>query len=382
MRRDILILASLFAALALFIALGPGRAASVPGIGASSHASGPRGALALYRWIDALGYDVRRLQYRERFVPDPEAAMLIVLGPSEHYTLDEATAVADWVERGGILIVADDRPGQLGGAAPLFRIFDLALFTPPPDQSLEPAPVLQPAFSAPPARAVVAGTTTALRTTRADAAPLAGANDAPLVLGLPYGAGYVFASAALYPFTNAGLDDGDNAAMVLNMLRRVPPGRRVVFDEYHHGFVSQPSLRALLLGTPWGWAILYTALTLAAYLALTGRRFGRATPLREEIARRSSAEYLESMAGLLHRAGKREALQAHYRATFKRRLARASGLSPHLDDAAFLAALATIAPERAARASALLTAMAAPVASDAVLLRLVAEADQIADGNL
>ncbi len=381
MRRDLLILAGLFAALALFIALGPGRAASVPGSGASSHASGPRGALALYRWIEALGYDVRRLQYAERFAPDPEAAVLIVLGPSERYTGDEAAAVAEWVERGGVLILADDRPGQLGGAAPLFRAFDIELFVPPENPLPEPAPVLQPAFSAPPARAVVASAPTVLRTTRADAVPLAGANAAPLVLGLPYGNGYVFASAALHPFTNGGLDEGDNAAMVLNMLRRAPQGGRIVFDEYHHGFISQPSLRALLLGTPWGWAILYTALMLAAYLAFTGRRFGRPVPLQAETARRSSAEYLESMAGLLRRAGRREALQAHYRATFKRRLARASGLSPHLDDAAFLEALAAIAPERAERARALLTAMAAPAASDAALLRLVAEADQIVDGG-
>ncbi len=380
MRRDVLILGGLFVALALFIALGPGRAASVSGFGASSHVSGPRGALALYRWIEALGYDVQRLQYRERFAPDPQAAMLIVLAPAERYTLDEAAAVAEWVEAGGVLVLADDRPGQLAGAAPLFRAFDLELVALPPEQMPEPAPVLQPAFSAPPARAVVAGAAAALRTTRADAVPLVGSTAAPLVLGLPYGSGYVFASAALYPFTNNGLDAGDNAAMVLNMFRRAPPGARVVFDEYHHGFISQPSLRTLLLGTPWGWAILYTALVLAAYLALTGRRFGRPTPLREEAARRSSAEYLESMAGLLRRAGRRDALQAHYRAMFKRRLARASGLSPHLDDAAFLAALAAIAPERAERAGALLTALAAPVASEVALLRLVAEADRLVDG--
>ncbi|MGQ9926072.1 MAG: DUF4350 domain-containing protein [Chloroflexaceae bacterium] len=376
-----LILAGLFGALALFIALGPGRAASVPGSGASSHASGPRGALALYRWIDALGYDVRRLQYSERFAPDPEAAVLIVLAPSERYTRDEATAVAEWVEQGGMLILADDRPGQLGGAASLFRAFEMELFVPLDNPLPEPAPVLQPVFSAPPARAVVAGAPAALRTTRADAVPLAGASIAPLVLGLPYGTGYVFASAALHPFTNGGLDEGDNAAMVLNMLRRAPPGVRVVFDEYHHGFISQPSLRALLLGTPWGWAILYTALMLATYLAFTGRRFGRPVPLQAETARRSSAEYLESMAGLLRRAGRREALQEHYRASFKRRLAQASGLNPHLDDAAFLEALAAIAPERAERAGILLTALAAPVASDAALLGLVAEADQMVDGR-
>ena len=57
MRRDELILIGLFALLAAFIALGPARSASDPAAGShSSHSSGPDGALALYRWLAALGY--------------------------------------------------------------------------------------------------------------------------------------------------------------------------------------------------------------------------------------------------------------------------------------------------------------------------------------
>ncbi|NWF78425.1 MAG: DUF4350 domain-containing protein [Chloroflexi bacterium] len=377
MRRDLLILSGLFVALALVIALGPGRASNVPGWSTSSHASGPAGALALYRWLAALDYDVGRLQYTERFAPDPQAALVIVLGPSERYSRDEAAAVAAWVAEGGTLLLADDRPGQAVASAPLFAAFELELVAPAAEQSTTLAPVLQPGFSSPPARTIVTGSRAWLRSQRDDVASLAGADDAPVLLGLRHGEGYVFASAALFPFTNRGLAQDDNAALVLNLLRRVPAGARVVFDEYHHGFVRAPSLGSLLLGTAWGWAILYTALVLAAYLAFTGRRFGRPIPLQAETARRSSAEYLESMAGLLRRAGRREALQAHYRASFKRRLARASGLSPQLDDEALLAALAEVAPGEAPRARALLNELAGPVADEARLLRLVAEADSL-----
>lgn len=376
MRRDLLILIGLFAALALVIALGPGRASSVPGWSTSSHASGPPGALALYRWLEALDYDVGRLQYTERFAPDPQAALLIVLGPSERYSREEAAAVAAWVADGGTLLLADEQPGRAAASALLFAAFELEL-VPAAEQFTELAPVLQPVLARPPAHTIATGSRVRLRTPRDDVAPLVGADDAPMLLGLRHGEGYVFASAALFPFTNRGLAQDDNAALVLNLLRRVPAGARVVFDEYHHGFVRAPSLRSLLLGTAWGWAILYTALVLAAYLAFTGRRFGRAIPLQAEAARRSSAEYMESMAGLLRRAGRREALQAHYRTSFKRRLARASGLSPQLDDETLLAALAEVAPHEASRAQAVLSELAGPVADEARLLHLVAEADRL-----
>ncbi|HEX9374215.1 MAG TPA: DUF4350 domain-containing protein, partial [Roseiflexaceae bacterium] len=63
-RRDILIIVGLFAALILFIALGPARQqrASDP-IEATTHSSEPEGALALYNWTGAIGYDGRRLEY-------------------------------------------------------------------------------------------------------------------------------------------------------------------------------------------------------------------------------------------------------------------------------------------------------------------------------
>jgi hypothetical protein len=376
MRRDALILIGLFVALAAFIALGPGRSASDPSAGShSSHSSGPDGALALYRWLSGLGYEVERLQY-QAFAPDPAADLLIVLDPRERFTREEAAAVAAWVEGGGALLVAEGRAGAFGAAAPLLAAFELEL-APAEDGLVETAPVLQPALSAPLALRLRAETSTILRSERADVALLAGTAEAPVLAGLQVGEGYVYASSAAHLFSNSGLGAADNAALVLNILRRVPPGGRIVFDEVHHGFVSEPSLRALLFGTPWGWAILYGAATAAGYLALTGRRFGRPVPLRAEAQRRSSAEYLESMAGLLRRAGKVDYAQAHFHSSFKRRLARAHGLNPRLDDAAFVESLADADSGLARAAQPILARLAAPAGSEAELLSVVAAADEL-----
>lgn len=376
-QRDTLILLGLFVALVAFIALGPARSASVPGSGPSSYASGPGGALALYRWLLSMGYDVGRLQ-GAAFAPEPAAHLLIVLGPADRYDPGEAEAVARWVAEGGTLLLAEEHPGNFAGTAPLLEVFELAVAaTPEENAPITVAPVLQPALGTPPLQALEATTRAVIRSERDDVAPLAGAEDAPVVVGLQHGEGYVFASSTLQPFTNAGIGAGQNPALMLNILRRIPAGGRVVFDEYHHGFVGQATMRELLLRTPWGWATLYGATVLAVYLIMTGRRFGRAVPLRAETDRRSSAEYLESMAGLLRRAGRRDDILAQYRAALKRRLARAHGLSPQLDDEAFVAALAVAHPAGAPAVADLLARMARPASDDRAALRLVAEADAL-----
>ena len=77
-RRDILIITGLFAALILFIGLGPGRQpqASDPAQ-ATTHSSAPEGALALYSWTRDLGYDSRRLEYRAFALDESDAALII-----------------------------------------------------------------------------------------------------------------------------------------------------------------------------------------------------------------------------------------------------------------------------------------------------------------
>lgn len=364
--RDIVIVVALFAALAAFLALVPAESGDERG--ATSHSSAPGGALALYRWLGALGYRAERLEYR-RFALDDDVDLLIVLAPADSYTRAEAAAVRAWVEAGGTLILADDR--RFGGAASLLR--ELAVTVKAAPDFAQSAPLAQPIA---PGATIAVQTGVALADLPANAAPLVGAAAAPLLAGAQRGAGYVYVSSALRPLTNAGLGDPGSPALVLSLLRRIPAGGRVLFDEYHHGFVREPSLGSLLTGSPWGWALIYAGLVATAYVVLIGRRFGRPVALREETARRSSAEYLESMAGLLRRGRKGDYLLAHYRTALKRRLARPHSISPDLDDAAFVAALAAARPLDAAALTRLLAAMRQTRVGEAEMLRLIAAADR------
>jgi hypothetical protein len=163
------------------------------------------------------------------------------------------------------------------------------------------------------------------------------------------------------------------------MLRRVPAGGRIEFDEYHHGFFTPPSTGKVLFGNPWGWGAAYAVLVIGMYLVLGGRRFGRPIPLREEMARRSSAEYIESMADLFQRGGKRAYILKHYHSVLKRRLARKDGANPQLDDADFVRELARARPIDEQALTALLQRLRAENPGEAELVRAVADADDLAD---
>lgn len=372
--RDLLIIAGLFGALIVFTIVGPGRAPpQAPNI-PSTYSSAPDGALALYEWVRAMGYDARRLEYRP-FEVSEDDAVLVMLSPSESVSSAHARDILEWVERGGTLIFADEAPSMFSQSDALLDALQMRITVLTATQMIERAPALQPVFDQPPVREISVRTRRTLAPQRNDYAPLFGAPGQILIAGIRIGNGYVYISATTHPFTNSGLRDRQNAALALNMLRRAPPGSRVLFDEYHHGLTASPSLTDGLLATPWGWAGVYVATATALFLLLGGRRFGRAVPLREETARRSSAEYLDSMADLYQRGGKRRYMLQHFYAEFKRRLAKPYGINPQLEDREFVYQLARARPIDEAALLALLAQMRSTPASDAELLRVVAAAD-------
>jgi hypothetical protein len=378
-RKDILIIVGLFAALILFIAFGPARRpqpASVPE--ATSHSSAPEGTLALYTWVRGQGYDGRRLEYRE-FALDEADSALLILNPSEPINRSRARAVLDWVGAGGTLIMALDRNALFGPQNELLADlqFDTAVYS--GTGTLAQAGPAQPVLDQPPVTSAPVQATRVLVPRRADFVALLGAPDALVLAGIKIGSGYAYLSASAFPFSNEGLRDPQNAALVLNMLRRVPAGGRIQFDEYHHGFFTPPSTGRIVFGSPWGWAAAYAVLVIGLYLLLSGRRFGRPIPLQEELVRRSSTEYVESMADLFLRGGKRAYILKHYRAAFKRRLAQRDGINPQLDDAEFVRELARARELDEPALAALLARLRAASPSDAELVRTVADADALAD---
>jgi hypothetical protein len=378
-RRDIFIIAGLFLALILFVAFGPGRRPPDSGpSGTTTHSSEDDGALALYNWSRALGYDSRRLEYRA-FALDESDAALIILNPQERIDRTHSRAMLDWVEGGGTLIFAEEASALFSPANALLDELEIETTVYSTTTTIEHAAPAQPALGQPPFAQAPVQTARRLVLRTDDYVNLLGTPDAVVVAGLKRGEGYIYVSAAAYPFTNAGLRDPQNAALALNMLRRVPIGGRIQFDEYHHGFFTPPSTTRILFGSPWGWAAAYAVLALALYLILSGRRFGRPVPLREEVVRRSSAEYVESMADLFQRGGKRAYILGHYHTAFKRRLAKPLGVNPQLPDEEFVRELARHRELDEGALLAMLARLHAERADETALVQTVAAADALAD---
>jgi hypothetical protein len=373
-RRDILLIAGLFVALILFVVFGPARQPPQEANTPTSHSSAAGGALALHSWAEQMGYRAERLEFRD-FALDDGADLLFVLGPSTEITAAEARQTLSWVDGGGTLVLASEQSALFGGSNALLDELGVELAVYTTTVTIEQAGPLQPALGAPPVGPAQVRATRMLIPHRSDYAPLVGTPDALLMLGIRHGQGYIFLSSTVYPFTNEGLADQQNARIVLNMLRRVPSGGRIVFDEYHHGYIRPPPAGGSLVATPFGWAGVYVAAAVAMYLALSGRRFGRPVPLREEIQRRSSAEYVESMADLFLRGGKLAFVRDHYHRQLKRRLARSHGVNPQLDDEQFASELDRSAAIDAAELLVLLRRLR-QAADDGALLGALAEADR------
>nr|PZN20632.1 MAG: hypothetical protein DIU80_19995 [Chloroflexota bacterium] len=186
-RRDIFILVGLFVALILFVAFGPARQAPVESNRPTTHSSGEGGALALYEWLRALGYDARRLEYRPFELSDDDHA-LVMLSPSEPVSREDARAALAWVERGGTLILADDT-SSFGAPNALLDELDVGLEVYSTTMTIERAAPLQPALNQPPVGAAQVEAVRYLAPRRTDYAPLLGTADALLVIGIRPGGG-------------------------------------------------------------------------------------------------------------------------------------------------------------------------------------------------
>lgn len=414
-RRDLFILLVLFAALVAFTILGPGATRDETfSTRPTTYSSGPGGALALLRWAEALGYDAQRLEFTA-FELDAQSDALLILNPSVPINRTEAGRVLDWVDAGGTLILVDDRARLLRARNELLPLLEVDILPyeggPGEGNNIERAAVLQPALDGPPVQEARVRTSRVVVTERNDIVRLVGLRAAPVghtsapaeatggepgaataldaaapepatLIGVRQGLGYIYLSSASFPFTNAGLEEEENAALVLNLLRSVPEGGRILFDEYHHGYFTPPSLRSVVLENAWGWALLYGIGILGLYLVLTGRRFGAAVPLHEEVVRRSSTEYIESMADLFQRSGKRGFILRHYYTALKRRLARPHGINPGVDDATLAAELAHYRQDdfdqgALQRLLARMQQGSTRTIGEEELLRLVGEADQL-----
>ncbi len=308
----------------------------------ANFSSAPDGGRALRLWLEELDYVVTD-EAAGRFEIPRQANLALILEPSYPILPGEWAAIDDWVEKGGILVLAGD--GWPLGAAVRHYDFDLLYLG-------RESPALKaqnPLLASPPLSSPAASRARAFFVTnRNDFLIHVAAGASPVLLSFQQGAGQVILSTTSFPFSNAGLKDGGNSALVLNVVSAAKRSGWVWFDEWHHGVRSGYGELVgpgnWLRRTPAGRSLLFAAAVIFLGLVLQGRRFGRPIPLPHTRARRAPLEYVTAMANLARRAGHRSAVLAQYYQQLKRELGRRYRLDPALPDEAYVAQLALFNP--------------------------------------
>jgi hypothetical protein len=271
----------------------------------SVHSNDPGGARALRLWLQSLGYRPRALEF-ETFRLDPDAQILFILAPTDEVTREQADAIKSWAEAGGRVVVATE------GEAPWLA--GLGLKVSPAGELVREAHAAQPVFAAP-IEALEVTTLSSLRLNDPAWVPqLQGGSkgDSVLAATRALGSGRITVLSSLRPLSTEGLRQPGGATFALSLIAGLPGGSAVVFDEYHHGSTEYGTLQSKLIHQPWGWAVLYAAGLCLLFLVLAGRRLGPPLPSRPTTARRSRAEYVETLGGMLHSSGDRSWLRHQY----------------------------------------------------------------------
>ena len=330
----------------------------------STYHSGPTGTRALYDFLSASGYKVMR--WREApekllGVNGQKIQTFVIIGRTPlAIDEDQAQILLLWVERGGRLLIVDRRPalhllppsGEWTITTDLQDFPSLNADPASPEEmtkNVKPLRPVQPTlltrdveFVMPSRLASIIGLSAAnaekskdtekkepdLQTgndreepappfpapsvdskiivqnsaTPASPAPVVHLSDSKgaLLLDYPHGGGRIVLLSDPYVFANGGIGLKDNLQLAINML--TSSGGLIAFDEYHQGRgITRNAIVNYFSGTPVLAICGQIVLLVLLVLWTRGRRFSRPLPL-PLVDRRSSLEFVASMAELQQRA--------------------------------------------------------------------------------
>ncbi len=166
---------------------------------------------------------------------------------------------------------------------------------------------------------------------------------APLLIDYAYGKGRIVLLSDPYVVANGGIKLKDNLRLALNLL--APADGLIAFDEFHQGHgTTHNAFVGYFEGTPVLAICGQIVFLILLILWTRGRRFARALPL-PQVDRRSSLEFVASMAELQQRARAYDLAIENIYSRTRRVLARYAGVdynSPRRTIAERIAARSTI----------------------------------------
>jgi hypothetical protein len=283
--------------------------------------SGTGGGLGLVRWAKRLGFPVRPLDVplweAAAALERPAGNCILTAGNGEWSPLGEALAPEDWqtvhgwLVRGNALIVVTTSPAK--APEPFRREVLEPVLQPTTDEqratsagasSVAPDPETDEIAAAGGGRLTVAagGPRRRIAAIKSGAEQLAGDDRGGALFRFPVGEGAVFLLLDDFAWTNAGLDQGDNAGVLAGILGRTLQGGVFAVDEYRHGHGRPESFLTYLANLPGARAVALMA-ALWGLFFLYGRNL-RPRPPEEfrPTERRTAREYIDAVAGLHERA--------------------------------------------------------------------------------
>ena len=312
----------------------------------SSRSAGRLGTLALYTWLGRLGLSVSRVS--GTFTLDA-ADVLVEYDPSVDFSPAELDSVTSFLHRGGDLLLVLDST-SVAQAVPLLERLGVQIDTTAAAGTAVPAQPFDPADAV---HQVPVGPGFALLEQH-PLVPLLRENGDVVAGGAQLGAGRAYVVGDSQPLSNDGLRHDDSASFVLSLLERTGGGR-IAFDEFHHGEGGGTDAAAAIFAGPVGVAAALAAILVVVFLAVSGRRIGRAVPAADTTTAPSATTYVTAMADLFARSRRRGMIAGRYADELKRRVGALTGVAAHLDDGSFVAALAAAGDARAAEIHALLS---------------------------
>ncbi len=361
----------------------------------STYHSGPTGVRALHDFLSESGYKIIRWRETPRRLLGDSGKLVntfVIVGQTQiPFGDDDRKSLREWVAAGGRLVLIDRKLNDLAPESEGWRLNYSTLETPtldtdpanskqmiqgvtafqpvqpttltsriqsvlpsrfaarltvfPPDEKDSPeeggiirvAPqVKRIADDEPPPRALG---------TPSSPAPIVHIGDGhgALLVDYSYGFGKVVILTDPFIVSNGGIALNDNLQLAINTI--TARNGVIAFDEYHQGRgVTQNALAAYFSGTPVLALAGQLILLVLVVLWTRARRFGRPLPL-PQVDRRSSLEFVASMAELQQRSRAYDlAIENIYTRT-RRVLARYAGLdynSPRSEIASRIAARSSI----------------------------------------